>query len=276
MIATAKEEPGENQGKPTIEPHRRSTVNGQRARGGTTPRHRPVEPPNHLSSLTGAAKLSILNVLLLPLFLDKVDSIMSPLFEAIAQYLSPDRVETLSHQIGATPDQTRQAIGATLPSMLEGLARNTETPAGQQQLDSALARHHDGSLLDHLGSLFGGQAASVPVPDKATAGGSILDHILGRRKEPMAGAVAKGSGLDSGQVMKLMMLLAPVVLAYLGRQRKEQNLSPEQMGATLQQERSSVHTASGGLLGRFFDQDGDGDFDMMDIMRLGASKLIGR
>ena len=201
---------------------------------------------------------------------------MSPLFEAIAGYLSPDRVESLSNQIGATPDQTRDAIGASLPSMLEGLARNTQDPHGQQQLDQALARDHDGSLLDHLGSLFGGQPSAAPVPEKATAGGSILDHVLGRKKEPVAKAVSRGSGLDSAQVMKLMMLLAPVVLAYLGRKRREENLSPGQLGETLQQERVSAETASGGLLGRFFDQDGDGDFDMMDMMKLGASKLMGR
>jgi hypothetical protein len=43
-------------------------------------------------------------------------------------------------------------------------------------------------------------------------------------------------------------------------------------------EREKVEASSGSssLIGKIFDQDGDGDFDMMDVMKFGAGKLFGR
>lgn len=200
---------------------------------------------------------------------------MASLLESLANHLGQDQINQLANQIGATPDQTRSGIGATLPTILAGLARNAQQPEGAQQLDSALAKNHDGSLLDHLGTLFGGNPQSAPVPDKAVQGGSILDHVLGGRQQRVADSAARGSGLSQGQILKLMAMLAPVVLAYLGRRRKEENLSPAQLGETLQRESAAVDSAGGGMISRMLDQDGDGDFDVMDVMKFGMKRMFG-
>ena len=202
---------------------------------------------------------------------------MSQLLDLLSRHLDSDSVQSLSRRIDATPDQTRSAIGALLPTLIAGLARNTESEAGQQNLHQALDRDHDGSILDHLGSLFGGD--EVPVKPKATQGGSILDHILGRRRERVETAVSRSSGLDRGQILKLMMLLAPLIMGVLGRRKRNENLSPGGLGDLLRGERQTVEKEApgdGGFMGRMLDQDGDGDFDMMDLMKFGAGKLFGR
>lgn len=203
---------------------------------------------------------------------------MSQLLDMLAKHLDGGSVDQLSRSIEAPADQTRDAIGAILPTLITGLARNAESGPGREQLHQALRNDHDGSVLDHLGSLFGGSAGTPPpeVPQRSVQGGSILDHILGGRRERVAAGVSKSSGLSSGQTMRLMMLLAPVVMAALGRMRKSQELSEDQLGTTLADERHQVQSDGGGLLAKFFDQDGDGDFDMMDIMRFGAGRLFGR
>ena len=76
--------------------------------------------------------------------------------------------------------------------------------------------------------------------------------------------------------MKLMMMLAPLVLAYLGRRKRQEQLNGDQLGEHLQTERRSVEAGGGGFLGRMLDQDGDGDFDMMDVIKFGAGKLFRR
>lgn len=74
-----------------------------------------------------------------------------------------------------------------------------------------------------------------------------------------------------------MALLAPLLMGILGKKRQQADLSPGGLGELLRAERNQVEaaTAGGGLLGRLFDQDGDGDFDMLDVMKFGAGKLFG-
>ena len=201
---------------------------------------------------------------------------MSQLLETIGRHFGSQDIDRLSETLGATPEQTRNGIGAVLPSILAGLAKNADDPGSRQQLDHALQHDHDGSLLDNLGAMFGGRPQEAPVPDRATAGDSILGHIFGGRKERVADRVSHSSGLSGGQTLKLMMLLAPVVMAALGKMKRQSNLNQDQIAETLHDERRHMETAGGGsIVGRMLDQDGDGDFDLMDMMKFGVKRMFG-
>ena len=203
----------------------------------------------------------------------------SALFDIVGSHLDDEKLQSLSRSIDATPEQTQAAISAAVPTLIGGLARNASEPEGQQQLHRALSSDHDGSILDHLGSLFGsqeGSASSSGVSERTTSGGAILDHIFGDRKPRVEENIGKVSGLSSGQVMKLLMLLAPLVMGALGKRRQQEELSPGGLGDLLRGESERVEAESGGgFIGRMLDQDGDGDFDMMDMMKFGAGKLFG-
>jgi hypothetical protein len=171
-------------------------------------------------------------------------------------------LDQISRNVNAEPSAVNTAIQAALPMILGGLARNAATPQGAQSLDQALERDHDGSLLDNLGGLggmiFGGQEA--PPPRQADAGG-ILGHIFGNSQGGVAEQVSTQSGLDKGQVAQILMMLAPIVMQYLGRQKQEQGIGADGLGGLLggilgggQSAAMPQAPASGG----FLDRDGDG------------------
>jgi len=86
------------------------------------------------------------------------------------------------------------------------------------------------------------------------------------------------SGLDSQTASKLLAMLAPLVMGAIGKSQRTQQFNPSQLNGYLQQQRRSFqdgNPAQAGILGKMLDQDGDGDFDASDMMRLGAS-FIGR
>ncbi len=204
---------------------------------------------------------------------------MSALLDLVGQYLDDDSVENISKTIGAQPEQTKQAIGAALPTLLGAITRNASDADGQERLHRALANDHDGSILDHLGSLFGGKEPEAPaVSKRTTSGGSILDHILGSRRPRVEEGVSRASGLSAGQVMKLLPMLAPLLMGAIGKKRKQEDLSSSGLASWLGGERKEVEskTFGGGLISKMFDQDGDGDFDMMDMMKFGAGRLFGK
>ena len=160
---------------------------------------------------------------------------MYSLQDLLGQQQGDEALGQISQTVGADPSSVNTAVQAALPAIMGGLAANASTPQGAQSLDSALASDHDGSLLGNLGGLgnliFGGQQAAPP-PRQADAGG-ILGHIFGANQGQVAQQVSDESGLGIGQVAQILMMLAPIVMAYLGRQKQQQNVGADGLGDLL-------------------------------------------
>jgi hypothetical protein len=160
---------------------------------------------------------------------------MYSLQDLLGQQRGDQTLSQISQTVGADPSSVNAAINAALPAILAGLATNASTPEGAQSLDRALTNDHDGSVLDDLGGLpglvFGGDS-SHPPPRQADAGG-ILGHVLGADQGQVAQQVSEKSGLGMGQVAQILMMLAPVVMGYLGKQKQQQNVQADDLGGLL-------------------------------------------
>ncbi len=205
---------------------------------------------------------------------------MFNILEVLSSQLSQEQVNAISQKIGASPEQTEMAIQASLPTLLGALGRKAESPEGAEQVHAALSRDHDGSILDNLGGLIGmvtGGTAHKP-SGTSSIGDAILGHLLGGKKNQVQETIGKSSGISASQVGSLLVMLAPMVMGAVGRQQKSQGLSPSDLSGMLRKENHSIEKASGGgsFIGRMLDQDGDGDFDMSDVLKMGMSKLFGR
>ena len=198
---------------------------------------------------------------------------MSSILEGLAGKLDGEVLEQISRQIGADPATTANAVEMALPVLLGGLANNAASPEGAGALDAALAADHDGGLLDNLGALFGG----VGTNPRSLDGAGIIDHIFGGRQEAVQGGIERSTGLDRGQVFQLLAVLAPLVMAYLGKRKRDAGLDAGGIGGELQQERERMEQKEpglGGLFGQLFDQNGDGSV-VDDVMRMAPGVLGG-
>jgi hypothetical protein len=186
-----------------------------------------------------------------------------------------EAVDQISQQVGAEPSAVNSAIQAALPSILGGLANNASDPQQAQSLDQALEQDHDGGILDNLGGLGGMIFGQQETPRQADAGG-ILGHILGGGQGQVAQDVSQQTGLPTGQVAQILMMLAPIVMGYLGQQKRQQGVGADGLGGLL-----------GGLLGGgapsypqqsgggFLDRDGDGS-SMDDIASMAMDYMRNR
>jgi hypothetical protein len=173
---------------------------------------------------------------------------------------NPNNVSQMSQQLGAQPDQTSQALQAALPMLLGAMARNAKSPEGASALAGALDRDHDGSILNDV-SGFMGMAEQGP-------GNGILNHVLGDKRPMAEQAVAQKSGMDIGQVAKMFTTVAPLVMGFLGQQKRQNNLDANGLGALLGSTSQQVEQQQGnslGFIGNLLDRDGDGDV-MDDVM----------
>jgi len=179
-------------------------------------------------------------------------------------------ISNASQQLGQNEDKTASALTLALPLILGAMKNNAATPQGAEDLLGALSGKHDGSLLDNLGDLLGNS-------DILNDGAGILGHVFGGKQQKVAQAVGAKSGMDVASVMKLLQIAAPVIMGYLGKQSKQQNIK----------ESSGIESLLGGLLGgeaqkeqslitKILDADGDGSvIDDLIGMASGSKKKGG-
>lgn len=111
----------------------------------------------------------------------------------------------------------------------------------------------------------------------------MLDDIFGGKSKKVEDAIGKSSGLDLRKIGPLLAILAPIVLSALrsraasaGSRSSGGQLNNEEIRDVLRGERRRVESSpGGGIIGSLLDQDGDGDFDFSDIMKLGMRFMTG-
>ncbi|KKW67102.1 hypothetical protein AAV94_12285 [Lampropedia cohaerens] len=203
----------------------------------------------------------------------------------------------IAQQLGASEQQTETAVSTALPFLLGALGDSAQQ-GGVQQLFGAVQRDHvpqqgessgGFDVAGMLGSLLGGTGGSGTGALGAllgSAGGGafdgegILSHILGGKTTQAEHGLSQATGLETNRVHQLLLMLAPIVMAYLGRKVSSGEVaSPEDLGAVLGQEREHVRQqggAAGGLLGALLDQNGDGKLDVGDLFKLGGQLFGGK
>lgn len=183
---------------------------------------------------------------------------MFSLNDLLGQQQGGEALGQISNMLGADQGATSSAIQLALPMILSGLANNASTPQGAESLNNALDRDHSGGgLLGSLGGLLMGQAA----PSRQTDGGGILGHIFGSSQGQAAETISNQSGLNIGQVAQLLMVLAPIVMSFLGKKKQEENLDAGGLAGYLGGQQQEMQQQDSGIMGTvtgFLDSDKDG------------------
>lgn len=193
---------------------------------------------------------------------------MTWITDTLNQALGNEELRSISRQIGADEQTTAIALQTTLPVLIGALKRNAAHSGGAQQIFEAVSQDHDGSLLDHLGYFLSHAEAG--------AGEGILGHIFGARRPTVEAGLSKANGLDLGSMAKLMTLLAPMVMAALGKAQRSGQLDPRGINELLDQETRAVEQQNPqamGVLSSLLDADHDGDVDFGDLAQHGFGLL---
>src|SRR5690348_14591932 len=124
-----------------------------------------------------------------------------------------DTLSSIASAVGLGRDDTSKVVSASIPAMLAAFTQTASSPQGAQQLASAAAQQ-DSSLLDNItGSLTsrGGQLAQQ--------GSSLLSSLLGGGQvSALSSILSRFTGVAEGGVGKILGMLSPLILGFLGRQ----------------------------------------------------------
>jgi hypothetical protein len=106
----------------------------------------------------------------------------------------------IANKLGANEGEVDNAIRTLVPALLSGLQQNSQDPEHADQIETIASGHAEGGESD------GHQAVAT------LFGGNDADQV--------AAALAQGGGGNSELLKKLLPVLIPIVLAYIGNQLK--------------------------------------------------------
>ena len=209
---------------------------------------------------------------------------MVNLTEQVLGQLGQADIQRIAAQLGIEPAQAETAIQQAVPMVVGGLARQASTGAGADAVHAAAMNHAGLDVGSILGSVLGGGGGSGVgsilggLLGGASGGGidpgAILGGIFGGRQDQATQGLGQASGLGSQNAGQLLAILAPIVMSVLGGMTRSGGMDSGGLGGALAQEHQRVNPG-GGLLGSILDQDGDGQFGVGDLLKLGAGVLGG-
>lgn len=165
---------------------------------------------------------------------------MDGLSQQLMQQLAGGGLTQIGSLVGLDEKTTSSALSTALPLLVSALANNAAQPAGSQSLHQALTNDHNGSILNDVSGYLSNPAAAN--------GSGILNHVLGAQQSTVAQGLAQNTGLQSGQVMQLLQIAAPLVMGALGQQQQQQGLNPSTLAAFLSGQQQQAQQASPDLM----------------------------
>ena len=167
--------------------------------------------------------------------------------------VTPDLIGAASKAIGASHDQTKGAIEASLPALLGGLASQAGNAGSFGKIFDLIK---SGDLGGMANKIAGGGAGLDGVLGQ---GSGILKMLFGDKLDTLLKGLGGVSGLASGGLRKLLAMLAPLMLGKIGEAVKTQGLSASRLASLLDSQKGAIQAAlpqalkaPGGGLGDLF------------------------
>ena len=175
-----------------------------------------------------------------------------------------DAVDAIAKNLKLDSNQVSSVITSALPSLLGAMQKNASTQGGAEALTKALG-DHAGNAGNILSNLSGADL---------TDGNKILSHIFGGNLSSVISGISNKSGVANTSVSKILAVIAPSLLALLGKGQKSSGTNAAGLAGMLGMILGgSSNNGLGGILGAAMqDKDGDGKPDILG----GLGSLFGK
>lgn len=154
--------------------------------------------------------------------------------------VTPDVVGKAASKLGESEDAIRKSVSGMLPTMLSGLASRAENPGFACLLyDLVRSPANDGGLLYDVGSVFSSNGSSPMM----ILGRTLLGSLFGDGISNFANQLAGYGRIKNTTAKTLLNVAAPLVLAYLGKLVRHEDLNASSLATLLHSEKHSYSAA---------------------------------
>jgi hypothetical protein len=148
--------------------------------------------------------------------------------------------QQIAAKLGVNETEVNSAVRTLVPVLVGGLHQNAQDPDAAGKIENAASNHAASGLLD------GG--VSVDQVDETDGSKAVARIFGGNETNQVASALAGGGAGNSDLIQKLLPILAPIVLAYIGKQLTK-NQAPAEPQAQSTGGGGGLGDVLGGILG---------------------------
>ncbi len=165
---------------------------------------------------------------------------MDNLLESLTGLMTPDVIQQASNVVGENPANTKSALMALAPTLLNAFADKGSTPAGAGQLLGALAENKiDGALLGNIGSILGRDKNN----SAQGAGSALIAMLLGGKSAGVLDAIASSAGLKSGSSPVLASIVSMLIGSLISKAASSGGLNGAGLAGMLGAQKSMLAAA---------------------------------
>lgn len=133
--------------------------------------------------------------------------------DVLKMMMSSDALGQVSEQAGISQQDASAAMEVILPMLLQGMQGQASNQSTQKGFLDALMAHSQDDTSD--------VPKAIKKADTAD-GAKIVNHLLGSDEEEIAAKAKKKSGLDTKTILKIMAIVAPILMAQMGKNAKKE------------------------------------------------------
>ncbi len=164
-----------------------------------------------------------------------VEATMSTnLISLASEYLTPEVLTKIGSALGLDRSVIGRACSAAVPALFGEFANLASTGEGASRLFRTVTQQ-DIHILDNPSRTIGGAAADSGFSLRSLLGGSSLSAL--------SGALGKFAGLNSSSSSSLLGMVAPMLMAILGKQSAEQGLNSTGLANLLAEQKDHISSA---------------------------------
>ncbi|NTV08907.1 MAG: DUF937 domain-containing protein [Chlorobium limicola] len=164
------------------------------------------------------------------------------LLELVTAGISRENTGKMAALLGEETATVTGSLGAVAASILSGLMNKASATGGAQEIVSRIAAgEFKGDLLNNFGSLLAGGRQTETL---LKTGGELVSFLFGSKSADLGKVIASSTGLAKGSSSSLLGMMAPFVMAVLGKQVTSDNLDSEGLTSLLNSQKSAVQRAA--------------------------------
>ncbi len=146
----------------------------------------------------------------------------------------------LGKQFGESEQSAKLGIDALVPTILAGLLKQVTAPGGAEKLDNTIKDGgYEGGLLDDLSGMFSSGGSDA----LSQKGGGLVSALFGDKAAMIAPIVARLTGMKSGSITSILVVLAPLIVSFLGKQKKLMGLDANGLATLLITQKDAIGAA---------------------------------
>jgi OmpA-OmpF porin, OOP family len=165
---------------------------------------------------------------------------MASMLESIQSLLTPDVLSRVTGHTGESESAVMKGLGAVIPTITGMIASRSEDRGFMKDMaDLATSTAADPNAI----SSAAGMAFSTTSEGTMTATDNWLSSLFGRNLSGLADSVAGYAGVRGSTAASLLSMGASLVLTYLGRWMRRDNLGAAELAEQLRDRRSEIAAA---------------------------------